>query len=530
MSISIYFAYKSLRGYKDISFVNVVKMPFDFEEHRRNLGEYNIKLAEQCFQDGDYYNGLMNLRNGLARSPKNRIARMRLAQLVILIYKDKEYASNILTQGLIDAYKNKDSEYLALTCAVYAMLNEKREESLRLLDLLISQNLKSRNDTLKIARSMIASIENDDPVKDSKELFEYADKYIKDPQTKKLFAVNIATIQALYGKFDDAFAILSKANISSGEIYNRILAAKLWNEGKEYSAVKMLMLLNKNSKNPSNNYSLLYNFYKSANLKDKAFHTKKLMLLTSDIPEANEISIIMEKLNDSKLKKSDIDSFIKRNASNIYAIKSIAELGLQYNNAEIINALPYPKIQKDIPAPDSTVNLLYKLEYAIMKKDSNDALSLYKQLELAGKKYEEKLLGFKILLDAISKNDVTKSIIHFAETYSKDYPSRLIALGKIFIKIQYYKEATLIANILLEKYPEAYKVNEYASEVFLARKDYGAIASLAIKAKSRISFEALNALSKLDNDSFIMLSEEDLKIIKQKIKESKVNFDNINRL
>ena len=39
----------------------------------------------------DYYNGLMNLRNGLARSPKNRIARMRLAQLVILIYKDKEY-------------------------------------------------------------------------------------------------------------------------------------------------------------------------------------------------------------------------------------------------------------------------------------------------------------------------------------------------------------------------------------------------------------------------------------------------------
>lgn len=520
-SCAIYIGYKNLRGYKDISFINVLKMPFNLDEHRKNLGEYNIKLAKEYLKNEDFYNGILNLRVGLIRSPHNIQARLTLARLVLLLYKNTEDSAQILSFGIPDAYRQRNSDYLIFTCAVYSAIDEKREESIKLLNLLFEDGLANRSSIMKLASSMTSKLGKERSVDEIVKMHEYASKHVKDPDIKKFFAQNAAIALGARGDFKGAFKVLSDANINSGETYSKIRAFEYWNNGDTINAIKIMKFLSTHSRNPSEIYRVLSKYYGELGMTDKSEGAFKMSLLTNKDTYSPSLVSIYDKLADKNLSIKDVSAYMQTFGKVQQAVNALASLGIKFMNADIINALPMPKIDKDAPLPPSASNMLFKLEYAIISQDSNTANSILKQMELFGNKFESSTNGFALAINAMSGADIEKDLNKFAEE-NADTPENILALGHLFLRAKLVRETLLTANLLSQKFPDAYNVPAFCAEAYFAREDIPSLAKIVANSKARIPYKIMSSLNgKLDSDSFIMtLSPNEQKSAKEKLEKA----------
>ena len=180
-----------------------------------------------------------------------------------------------------------------------------------------------------------------------------------------------------------------------------------------------------------------------------------------------------------------------------------------------------PKIDKDAPLPPSASNMLFKLEYAIISQDSNTANSILKQMELFGNKFESSTNGFALAINAMSGADIEKDLNKFAEE-NADTPENILALGHLFLRAKLVRETLLTANLLSQKFPDAYNVPAFCAEAYFAREDIPSLAKIVANSKARIPYKIMSSLNgKLDSDSFIMtLSPNEQKSAKEKLEKA----------
>lgn len=104
-----YFFVKYQRGFSDVKYVHMLFYPWKEDEYRVARGEFLIALGQKDLKYRRPREAYYNVRVGLQLSPKNRDARMLLAQFY-MIWQRPEFAQSTLLEGV--KYHRSDKVYL----------------------------------------------------------------------------------------------------------------------------------------------------------------------------------------------------------------------------------------------------------------------------------------------------------------------------------------------------------------------------------------------------------------------------------
>lgn len=96
----LYFFIKHRHGYEEVSYANMLILPFRMDQHREEMGNYHVEKGIEALQKGDFRSSIHLLRIGVARSKANAEGRLILAQIFNSGLRRPDMAVNILRGGL----------------------------------------------------------------------------------------------------------------------------------------------------------------------------------------------------------------------------------------------------------------------------------------------------------------------------------------------------------------------------------------------------------------------------------------------
>lgn len=119
-SVGLYFFFKNVRNFEDVTFVSMIGYPFNRGEVRRNQGDYQVEQAFIAVEEGDFRRALSLAQQGVARSPGNQRGRMLLID--IYVGWQPHLALQLLESGF--QYFEGDIDYLRRYAQMLLFLRE----------------------------------------------------------------------------------------------------------------------------------------------------------------------------------------------------------------------------------------------------------------------------------------------------------------------------------------------------------------------------------------------------------------------
>jgi predicted Zn-dependent protease len=145
-SVALYFFFKSVRGFDEVSFVDMLAFPINRASVRRAQGDYQVGQAQGAMERQDVRRAMLLLQQGIARSPGNIEGRVLLAQLYLGWRPD--LAVQLMENGL--DYGRNDVGYMRTCFQVF--LHDKEDAKL----LALTEDILSRADTAPAVRQLTA--------------------------------------------------------------------------------------------------------------------------------------------------------------------------------------------------------------------------------------------------------------------------------------------------------------------------------------------------------------------------------------
>lgn len=126
---ALYAYFKYNKGFEDASYIKMLTvLPFGLEEHRVEMGDYQIEKGLDEIRAGNYGDGFRLLRLGVARSPGNLEGRRVMAEFYEFAIKRPDIAAQQLIQGL-EYGGMEDLDYLKQTLRV--LLRHQMDEEIQ---------------------------------------------------------------------------------------------------------------------------------------------------------------------------------------------------------------------------------------------------------------------------------------------------------------------------------------------------------------------------------------------------------------
>lgn len=128
---ALYFYFKYNKEFEEVSYVKMLTLlPFNVDEHRKEMGDYHIEKGLDEIRAGNYRDGFRLLRLGVARSPGNLEGRQVMAEFYEIALKRPDIAAQQLILGL-DEGGIEDLDYLKQTLRV--LLRHQMDEEIQAL-------------------------------------------------------------------------------------------------------------------------------------------------------------------------------------------------------------------------------------------------------------------------------------------------------------------------------------------------------------------------------------------------------------
>jgi len=232
-ALTLYFFFKLYRGFQDEKFADVLTLPFHYQAHDREMGEYFLKLGDIHLQNNRLQEAMTSYRIGVLKVPDNLHGRTMLADFYYIYYRDQlDHSLSIMEDGLPFAIQEGDTD---------AVKKEHRDYI---------------NDYL------LRLQEAHEPEKVQAICEKYLAQNIPSPQVRALFALNLASVYIDSGRFDDADDIIKKYKLE--QILDGILLQSrlLWESGRLYAAPAYLEKALPNFPNNDYIYGLLSRYYR----------------------------------------------------------------------------------------------------------------------------------------------------------------------------------------------------------------------------------------------------------------------------
>lgn len=511
-AVAVFCGFKYLRKYENISFLEVLQMPFATDRYRIEMGESQIAAGRECLKKGDYQGAFMNMAGGVARSPDNLEGRVFLAQMYQMLLRDSERAAETLDFKIAKAFDAKDKTYLKLSISIFALSNDYRKKAAMLAARCADSGVLSPEETFEAVAApfrMFSADRRFDTASDfASELLEFA----KDKKFRKLVAQNGAVAMISNSENQRAIDTLKKAEIYSGEVLVLATAADMIDRGREISALKLINVALKSAPNKAACYEVLARICDDFGDEAGAKNAKKFARLTSgNIAEAELLSI------ESKSGSDALEAAKKFAKNNPDKIQNLALAATRNGNADIID---FCLERKQPPHTEFTLKLA-KAEVYIAKGNPNDALAALDSARFTDfAKYRVKsrdlFTGYEIAINALSSKNVSEQI----ETYinaAQRQPAEVSSLINLLRRSKLHEQALFAAEKGLSRFPKNPKIAASYCDCAADANDLNALATAADKYQIKLPVKYAAVLGGyVLSDKNIFMDEAKIKVLAKK--------------
>ena len=513
-AIAIWSGYKFIKKYDEISFFKVVAMPFYIAEHRRDMGEYNIRMGNQAIKDNDPSKAFQYLYKGAMQSPNNLEARMALAQIYFFWIRDPRFASTILDDKIDLAIEKNLKNYvkLALNCFMFAP--DYNDKFVELANRTIANAMFTDTDIIGIATPAIRGLHSSSRDADLAKLAQIAIDGFESQKLKRFFASNASIAYCNLGDFNSAWDILRKNNIEDSENAAQIKCRIMWQNGEEIKALKLARRASLSAKQPENAYAVLSEFYRELGANKMAdLSEDSRQLLSGNLYNSKLLQI--ENAESDSLRWQYIGQYLKTFSKSAPAIASLSSYAIKINNEELMRKCLAVDFENE--AFKTLIRLSY-VEFLIKNKKidaANEELLLAGYKDVSKSQYKEMLDGLTISINALSGKNVEADIRRFVADYAKK-PSSLVNLAKFFYRNDMLAQSEFICLIAQSVYPNDYRIPNLLAKIYFDLNDFSKLAKLAYK--ERIPIDKLLVLKEyINSDASIFLGVKERDVILKKI-------------
>ena len=531
-SVTIYSYYKYAKKFDEISFANVVKMPFNIDRFRVEMGEFNIRQAKKFLDARDYQNALIHLYSGVARSPDNLGARMELAMFFLYLMQDTEKAAEIMSEKMPLAYEKKDKRYILSGIAIMLSSDDTLENAINVASSALNDNIASEKEIISSILPIIKSL-------DARKEYEKIGNLCSDmasrsssPIFQRFCAQNGAVAFLSNSEPDKAQKLLYSFNIRSGSVYAQTMAFNLWNSGHEINALKILNSLVKKTKNPSPIYKILSVWHADMGNKKASEECKRMAALSSKSDIDAEFYYLDSEL-DAKAYLSKFEKIFKK-AKSIDTLLRLMKSAVYKNNVEAVNMCLKHGLKNAPPSFDLSMKML-EVEYALNKGDTHEAALKLNAVKIAASKMKKKYNqqsyeGMEMIAKIMSHESPEPLIKDFYKKHA-DTPKNILAIVKFLNRLNMRAEALSLIDMLARDYPSMGSAGELKATLIFESKDYCSFVEFVADSSSRIPLKLLNELDpkKISSDAFVFITPEKLDKARAKIADAGKKLDKYRR-
>jgi len=498
---SIFAYFKYVKKFDEIKFSDAILAPIKMAEIRKKMGEFNIKQSEELFSQKRFNEAFVMLTSGVARSPDNLKALMKLALIHANALNNTEYASVLLERKLATAFDTKNKSYILLTSFIFSKEEKSEKKSSLLLAKALSENIITQEEAITTLTSIFAN-KNNTVDKGIRYFYTALKSFEKHKRVQQFVAKSTALLLLKDDNPIQAQEVLQNANVLSGEVFMQVHLMNLLHTGREIEAINYLNKLLVHTKSPTSVYALAKEIHALFGNQKEVENAQRMEYLTMPTQTPIEIYSAVKNNDTQKLKKI-LDT--KSPTVLLQAIK-IASVN---KNVQVLS-LYKDAINKIEDKQNKTVVMLALCETYIRLNNPLKAEEILLEVRSKNKnvKFEELINFLHFAKTLTTKNITIEQIKNFRSNVSVNMLKKLVQL---FVDSGYYNEA--LDTINFAKLQNAPIKNEPVMlfDIYNKLGDDITIAKLLSKYPNKCPIKILisEKFKNPNSDKFIMLSNQE---------------------
>ncbi len=278
-TIFVLLFFKYVREYDEMTLTKAVQFPFARKAFRVEMGNYNIRKAEECIKEHKWREAYVNLSFGVGRSPANVKGVIMLSEFYISgFFSRPDLAIKTMEDSLL--YAMNDTQFIRLYMRT-------------LMDQIEDKRLVTVGEKLLL-----------NPALTNKEVIAY-------------LAMSISSVYAMHGNFDKSKEYLVKYKLDKTLPGILRLSKNEWEMGNREEAVKIIADNFNYADNKEPFYALLVNYY----------------TIMGDIEKARQYSMLRSIENPFSIEQRLEYINLQRKSGDVQSVeKAIEDIFKQYSN------------------------------------------------------------------------------------------------------------------------------------------------------------------------------------------------------
>jgi len=343
LSSAFYFYFKYKKHYEDVSYWSMYTLPFRLDEHKREMGEYQIEKAKKILKSPDldqkkFFAAYQNLRAGVLKSPANLEARMMLAEMLIFLLKNQDMGMSVLQQGVQYAYQ----DFAFLQYYIKILLNFKKDA-----------------EVIDLAERILAT----------------------DPGTEiqKLLALGAATAHQFRGNFDQAEDYVQTYRLDD-ELEGALLSAQIsWERGQKQTAIAKLKASVGRYTNDEAIYARLSRFYRKMGdfEKARAETVKRIVNAPLEIGPKIDLLHILRNIGEAERAERQAEDVFLQYKNDKSSLLKLASYGAEFGLVDLNRRIYQHALASDY---DIASFALMLIEANIERKQYDEAIRFTEEL------------------------------------------------------------------------------------------------------------------------------------------------------
>lgn len=424
LGAALYFHFKYRKEYDDVSYVKMLTLlPFGVDEHRVEMGNFQIEKGLAEVKEGNYRDALRLLRLGVARAPANLEGRAVLAEFYEIALKRHDIAADQLLRGLEQGGID-DLDYLKKTLRV--LLRYQMDEEIQSL----------------------------------------ADKYLpEEPELTDInrsLAFGTANANYLRGNYDRAGDYLISYNLLES-IEGILLSAQIsWDRGNQIAAITKMEQSIRRFPNSEPLLMQLSRYHRELGEIDEARRYAILRNVSDPLSPAPRLELlyIYNKSGDTEREQRETQRMLKQFRDDEDALKSLANFAADTGNIDLARRT-YEEALESEYSIDAFALLL--IEAHLVDKDYQGALDFSEELLKERPDWLTTRSGIFNSLRAVASYGINRPDL--GEIYLQDFlddastpVQTYLAVSRRFSKINRHQQTRKILMVAYQKAPTNQKL------------------------------------------------------------------------
>jgi tetratricopeptide (TPR) repeat protein len=294
-SWGLYYFFKEIRDFEDVSFMDMILFPVNRSSVRIEQGNYQVEQGKAAIEREDYRRAYSLLREGVARAPANLEGRMLLAQIYTGWRPD--LASDLLVQGI--DFGKTDGEYVKLMFLL--LLSQKEDDQiLELTESLLQEDV--------------------------------------EPEIKQILEVSRLQAAMLNGRYEIARTLFEESDLEK-TMDGLILGTQLYSmTGRAQTAAEILLsVLNGVPKEQADPiYNQLVNIFRQLGDYDRARETALEMIIKNPMEWQARITLIDILSASGRMDRRDreIEALLREHRNDEQAMTALARICAEYGDVD----------------------------------------------------------------------------------------------------------------------------------------------------------------------------------------------------